>query len=119
MRKIVLLLFPIIIIGCEQTFDNVIDAVQNNYQVSSVSPTDSIMFRANDSLITIRINFTSSSEVSDVFCDIIASDQSKLNSSPLQLFDDDNNNRFFNDFPLSQFYPNGFYDIKYFVTNDD
>jgi len=84
-----------------------------------VSPTDSITFRANDSLITIRMNFTSSSEVSDVFCDIIASDQSKLNSAPFQLFDDNDDNRFLNEFPLSQFYPNGIYDIKYFVTNDD
>jgi len=119
MRKIVLLLLPIIIIGCEQTFDNIIDTVQNNYQVTLVSPTDSITFRANDSLITIRMNFTSSSEVSDVFCDIIASDQSKLNSAPFQLFDDNDDNRFLNEFPLSQFYPNGIYDIKYFVTNDD
>lgn len=118
MRKIVLLLLPIIIIGCEQSFDNVIDAVQNNYQVTLVSPTDSITFRANDSLITIRMNFTSSSEVSDVFCDIIASDQSKLNSSPFQLFDNDDN-RFKNDFPLSEFYPNGIYNIKYYVKNAD
>jgi len=119
MRKIVLLLLPIIIIGCEQTFDNIIDAVQNNYQVSLVSPTDSVTYREDDSLVTIIIIFTSSSEVSDVFCDIIASDQSKLNSSPFQLFDDNDDNRFLNDFPLSQFYPNGIYNIKYFVKNAD
>ena len=126
MRKIVLLLLPILILGCEQTFDNIIDVVQNNYQVTLVSPTDSITFRANDSLITIRMNFTSSSEVSDVFCDIIASDQSKLNSSPFQLFDNGDpstgdatsgDNRFANKFPLSEFYPNGIYNIKYYVKN--
>ena len=114
MRKIVLLLFPILIIGCEQTFDNVIEVSTKNYQVSLVSPTDSITYRENDSLVTIRIIFTSSSEVGDVFCDIIASDQLKLNSAPFQLFDDNDDNRFFNDFPLSQFYPNGIYNIKYF-----
>jgi len=119
MRKIVLLLLPILILGCEQTFHNIIDAIQNNYQVTLVSPTDSITFRANDSLITIRMNFTSSSEVSDVFCDIIASDQSQLNSSPFQLFDDNDENRFENDFPLSEFYPNGIYNIKYYVKNAD
>ncbi|MGB5849959.1 MAG: hypothetical protein WBH40_15835 [Ignavibacteriaceae bacterium] len=119
MRKIVLLLFPILIIGCEQTFDNIIDAVQNNYQVSLVSPTDSITFRAEDSLVTIRIIFTSSSEVSDVFCDIIASDQSKLNSAPFQLLENNDDNRFLNEFPLSQFYPNGVYNIKYYVKNAD
>ncbi|MFC2119717.1 choice-of-anchor X domain-containing protein [Bacteroidota bacterium] len=119
MRKIVLLLLPIIIIGCEQTFDNIIDAVQNNYQVSLVSPTDSITFREDDSLVTIRIIFTSSSEVSDVFCDVFASDNSKLNSSKIQLFDDNDNNRFLNEFPLSQYYPNGIYNIKYYVKNAD
>ena len=118
MRKILLLLLPIIIIGCEQTFDNIIETVQNNYQVSFVSPTDSITFRADDSLVTIVIGFTSSSKPGDVFCDIIASDQSKLNSSPFQLFDD-NDNRYLNDFPLSKFYPNGIYNINYFVKNAD
>ncbi len=118
MQKIVLLLLPIIIIGCEQSFDNIIDAVQNNYQVSFVSPTDSITFRADDSLVTIVIGFTSSSKPGDVFCDIIASDRSKLNSSPFQLFDN-NDNRFKNDFPLSEFYPNGIYNIKYYVKNAD
>ncbi len=118
MRKIVLLFLPIIIIGCEQTFDNTIDAVQNNYQVTSVGPTGSVAYNPDDSLITIRINFTSSSEVSSVFCDIFASDESRLNSSPFQLFDD-NNNRFLNDFPLSKFYPNGIYNIRYYVKNAD
>lgn len=119
MRKIVLLLLPIIIIGCEQTFDNIIDAVKNNYQVSFVSPSDSITFREDDSLVTIRIIFTSSSEVSDVFCDVFASDNSKLNSSKIQLFDDNNDNRFSNEFPLSQYYPNGIYNIRYYVKNAD
>ena len=119
MRKIVLLLLPIIFIGCEQTFDNIIDAVQNNYQVSLVSPTDSITYREDDSLVTIIIIFTSSSEVSNVFCDVFASDNSKLNSSEIQLFDDNDNNRFFNEFPLSQFYPNGVYNIKYYVKTAD
>ena len=118
MGKIVLLLLVLITIGCEQTFDNVIEVSTKNYQVSLVSPTDSITYRENDSLVTIRIIFTSSSEVGDVFCDIIASDQSKLNSAPFQLFDD-NNNRFLNEFPLSQIYPNGIYNIKYYVKNAD
>lgn len=118
MRKIVLLLLPIIIIGCEQTFDNIIDAVQNNFQVISVGPTEDVIYQPDDSLITITINFSNSSEVTNVFCDIIASDQSILNSSPFQLFDD-NDNRFLNDFPLSKFYPNGIYNIKYYVKNAD
>ena len=120
MRKIVLLLLPIIIIGCEQAFDNIIETNQNKYQVTSTFTThaDSFKYTPNDSLITININFTGSSEVSEVFCDIFASDDSKLNSSPFQLFDD-NDNRFKNNFPLSEFYPNGIYNIKYYVKNAD
>ncbi|MCZ6701418.1 MAG: hypothetical protein O6940_00085 [Ignavibacteria bacterium] len=119
MRKIVLLLLLIIIIGCEQTFDNIIDAVQNNFQVISVGPTEDVIYQPEDSLITITINFSNSSEVTNVFCDVFASDHSKLNSSPFQLFDDNNDNLFLNEFPLSQFYPNGIYNIKYYVKNAD
>jgi len=118
MRKIVLLLLPVIIIGCEQTFDDIIDAVQNNYQVTLVSPTDSVTYRENDSLVTIRIIFTSSSEVGDVFCDVFASDNSKLNPSKIQLFDN-NDNRFISEFPLSQYYPNGIYNIRYYIKKAD
>ena len=119
MRKIVLLLLPILIIGCEKTFDNLIETTPNNYQVILVGPIDSVTYTPNDSLITIRILFAGSSEVNEVFCDIFASDESKLNSSPFQLFDDNDNNRFFNEFPLSEFYPNGIYNIKYYVKNTD
>jgi len=126
MRKTGILLLPLIIFGCEQTFDNLIDTIQNNYQVESVRPIDSIAYHPGDSLITIRINFTSSSEVNDVFCDVIASDETKLNSSPFQLFDNgdssigddtEGDNKFANKFPLSESDPNGIYNINYFVKN--
>jgi len=118
MRKFGLLLIPLLFWGCDKTFENVIDVTRENYQVTSVSPTDSVRYSPDDSLITIRINFTSSSEVNEVFCDIIASDESKLNSSLFQLFDN-NDNRFKNDFPLSEFYPNGIYNITYYIKNPD
>jgi len=118
MRKIVLLLLPIIFIGCEQTFDNIVETVQNNYQVSSVGPTTDKIYQPDDSLITITINFSNSSEVTNVFCDVFASDQSKLNLSAFPLLDNGNNS-FKNEFPLSAFYPNGKYDIKYYVKNAD
>ena len=120
MRKIILLLLPILIIGCEKTFDNLIETNQDKFQVTSASttPADSFKYTPNDSLITININFTGSSEVNEVFCDIFASDESKLNSSPFQLFDN-NDNRFENDFPLSEFYPIGIYNITYYIKNPD
>ena len=118
MGKITLFLLPLLFIGCEQTFDAVIDSFQNNYQVISVNPTDSISYRADDSLGTISIRFEFGSEVGNVSCDIIASDDSKLNNSPFPLFDDNGDNRFSNDFPFSTLYPNGIYHIKYYVRNN-
>ncbi|RKY99911.1 MAG: hypothetical protein DRQ13_01410 [Ignavibacteriae bacterium] len=114
MRKFGLLLIPLLFWGCDKTFENVIDVTQENYQVTSVSPTGSFVYNPGDSLITIRINFTSASEVSDVSFDMIASDGSLLNSSPVPLFDNDDN-RFTNQFPMSEYYPNGIYDIKYYA----
>lgn len=118
MQKIALLLLPFIIIGCDTTFDEIIDSSPNNYQVTVVSPVDSFLYRAEDSLITIRIIFSNSSEVSNVFCDVFASDETKLNNSPFPLLDV-GNNRFSNDFPLSEFYPNGIYNVKFYVQNPD
>ena len=118
MGKIILLFLALIFIGCEQTFDNLIETNHNKYQVTSASttPADSFKYNTDDSLITLIVNFTSSSEVNEVFCDIFASDESKLNSSPFQLFDN-NGNRFENDFPLSEFYPIGIYNITYYIKN--
>lgn len=115
MQKIALLLIPLLFWGCDKTFENVIDVNRENYQVTSVSPTGNFVYNPNDSLITIRINFTSGSEVSDVSFDMIASDGSLLNSSPVPLFDN-NDNRFYNQFPLSEYYPNGIYNLKYYVN---
>ncbi len=118
MQKIALLLLPFILIGCDKTFDEIVDTSPNNYQVTVVSPVDSFAYRPEDSLITIRVIFSNSSEVSNVFCDVFASDETKLNVSPFPLLDV-GNNRFSNDFPLSEIYPNGIYDIKFYVQNPD
>jgi len=118
MRKFGLLLIPLLFWGCDKTFENVIDINRENYQVTSVSPTDSVVYNPNDSLITIKIIFTSGSEVSDVSFDMIASDGSLLNSSPVPLFDN-NDNSFENDFPLSEFYPIGIYNITYYLNKPD
>jgi hypothetical protein len=115
MRKFGLLLIPLLFWGCDKTFENIIDVTRENYQVTSVSPTNNVVYNPNDSLITIRINFTSGSEVSDVSFDMIASDGSLLNLSPIPLFDN-NDNRFSNQFPMSEYYPNGIYNLKYYVN---
>jgi hypothetical protein len=112
--------------GCEKEYDNVIENFNPDYQVKIVSPSDSIEYNPVDSLIIIRIEFNSTSNIQNVFCDVYASDNRKLNSSPLTLLDngkaangDDvsNDGSFANKIPLSTTYPNGIYNIKYFVTD--
>ena len=120
------LIIAFILLGCEKEFDNVIENYNPDYQVKLVSPSDSIQYNPVDSLITIRIAFNSPANIQSVFCDIYAADNAKLNSEPFSLLDngkiengDDLNGdgSFANKFPLSEFYPNGIYNIKYFVTD--
>jgi hypothetical protein len=116
-----------LLLGCEQEFDNVVENFIPDYQVILVSPSDSIQYNPVDSLINIRIAFNSAAKIQSVFCDVYASDNSKLNDSPLSLLDngkpengDDiiGDGSFSNKFPLSELYPNGIYNIKYFVTDN-
>lgn len=118
--------FALLFTGCEEEFDNVIDNSASDFQVTSVAPSDSIKFNFSDSLITIKINFNSSDNLQDVFCDVYSSANIKLNTQSINLFDNGKSEngdaaagdgQFANKFPLSQFYPNGIYDIKYFVTD--
>lgn len=120
------LLLIFIFIGCDKKYDNVIENSNPDYQVTLVAPSDSLRFNPLDSLISIRIAFNSATNIENVFCDIYASDNKKLNSSPLTLLDngkaangDDvaNDGSYANKIALSEYYPNGIYNIKYFVTD--
>ncbi|MBK7630527.1 MAG: hypothetical protein IPJ23_07485 [Ignavibacteriales bacterium] len=120
------LILVFIFIRCEKDYDTVIENYIPDYQVKLVSPSDSIQYDQVDSLITIRIVFNSASTIQSVYCDVYASDNSKLNTSPFSLLDngkiangDDvaNDGSFANKLPLSESYPNGIYNIKYFVTD--
>lgn len=120
------LLLVIIFIACDKQYDNVIENTNSDYQVKLVSPSDSIRFNPIDSLISIRIAFNSFLSIQNVYCDVYASDNTKLNTSPLSLLDngkiangDDvaNDGSYANKIALSEYYPNGIYNIKYFVTD--
>ncbi|MEO8232497.1 MAG: hypothetical protein ABI638_09445 [Ignavibacteriota bacterium] len=121
------LLLAIIFAGCDKQYDTVIENFNPNYQVKLVSPSDSIRYNRVDSLITIRIAFNNFSSIQNVFCDVYAADNTKLNSSPLSLLDngkiangDDvaKDGSYANKIGLSEYYPNGIYNIKYFVTDN-
>lgn len=128
MRKSYFLLIPLLSLGCEKTYDNLIDTSTENFQVTLVSPSDSITYNPSDSLIVVRIIFTNESQVNEVNFDMIASDGSKLNYSPVILLDNGNpdngdltadDNRYANKFPMSEFYPNGNYNLKFYVIQRD
>ena len=117
MRKAYLLLVPILIWGCEQTYDNVIDTSTQNYQVTSiVGIKDSIDLKTpGDSLLSPRVIFSSGSELSSVSFNVIASDFTQLNSSPVQMTKVANN-IYEGEFILSSQNPNGPYNVTFFVT---
>jgi len=129
MRKIyVAILLFAFISGCEKSFDDVVDIAASGYQVTGTNVYTSNTFKyvVGDSLITIYLSLNSSDGVASVFCDVIASDETKLNSDPFYLLDNGSSvsgderagdSRFTNKFPLSRQNPIGTYKINYFITD--
>ena len=123
-----LLFIPVIYFGCEKDFDSVVDQSPAVYQVIGVRTIDSVRYIPDDSLVLITIRFNLSKDLRSVFTDIYASDGSKLNQNPFNLFDDGKpengdfvkgDDTYSNKFPLSQFYPNGIYTIRYFAEDNN
>jgi hypothetical protein len=115
-----------ILSGCDKDFEEIIDVSTTSYQVTGTSSFSSFRYVVGDSVITIYLNLNSSSNISSVFCDIIASDGKKLNNNPVFLLDNGNaangdqtagDNRFTNRFPLSQQNPIGAYRINFYVID--
>jgi hypothetical protein len=113
--------------GCEKNFDEIIDVETADYQVTGTSSFSSFLYVEGDSSITIFLILKSSADVNSIFCDVIASDDTKLNNNPVLLLDNGNNangdqvagdNRFTNFFSLSRQNPFGTYRINYFVTDN-
>jgi hypothetical protein len=128
MRKAILLLIPLLIWGCEKTYDNLIDTSVQNYQVSMTNPSEIVIFNSSDSLIVVQIIFTPQSEISSVDFDIISPDGSKLNTSSISLYDNGNlengdtlanDKNYANKFPMSEYYLNGNYKIEYYVLQSN
>lgn len=120
----ILLLLSFFYFGCENDFDSLIDQSPAFYQVIGVRTIDSVRYIPNDSLVLLTITFNQSKDLRSVFTDIYASDGNKLNKNSFDLLDNGKaengdlvvgDNTYSNKFPLSQFYPNGIYTIKYFA----
>ena len=127
MKKYIYILLPFIFWGCQKDFNNVVDSTPSSYQVSKVYGADSVMYDPSDSLMTISIGFYTSKDIQTVSANVIASDNTQLNTDPVILYDNGNfsengdtvrgDNIYSNKFPLSHYYPKGIYQIQYFVTD--
>ena len=117
MGKVLLLLIPLLIWGCEQTYDNVIDTSTENYQVALIDRVkDSIDLKLpGDSLLTPRIIFTDQSNVNKVYFSVYNPDNLPLNSTQIEM-EEVSNNRFEGQYILTSSYPNGNYSMKFSVT---
>jgi len=121
MGKAILLLIPLLIWGCEQTYDNVVDTSTENYQVSEiVGVKDSINLYQfpGDSILNLKIIFTPQSDINRVYFNVIASNGSQLNQSPIEMLED-SLNEFEKQFVLSNQNPNGVYTIKFSATGSN
>jgi hypothetical protein len=119
MRKAYFLLIPLLIWGCEKTYDNLIDTSTDNYQVSSiVGIKDTIDLKVpGDSLLSLRLIFTPQSHINKAYFDIYASDNSRLNSSPVEMLEV-TENIFENQFILKRENPIGNYTVKFSATGE-
>ncbi len=117
MRKTYLLFIPLLIWGCEQTYENVVDTSTENYQVSLIAGIkDTVDLKVPaDSLLSLRLIFTPQSVVNKTYFSIIASDFTQLNSSPIEMVEI-LDNVFENSFVLTSQNPNGNYTIKFSAT---
>lgn len=114
MRKIYFLLIPLLLWGCEKTYNDIIDSGTDNYQVSSIHGIkDTVDLKVpGDSLLNLRLFFTPPSQVYKAYFDIYASDNSKLNSSPVEMYEiiDD---LYENQFVLKRENPIGNYTVRF------
>jgi hypothetical protein len=115
MGKYFLLLIPLLIWGCDKTYDNVVDTSTENYQVTSIEgikDTINLYDSPEDSLLNLKIIFTPESEVNKVYFSIFTSNNLQLNPSPVEMIED-SVNVFENQFIVTNKNPNGVYTIKF------
>jgi hypothetical protein len=119
MRKYFFVVVPLLFWGCEKTFDTVIDTSTDNYQVSSIAGIkDTVDLKVpGDSLLNIRLIFAPGSHVEQAYFDIYASDNSKLNSSPIYM-QEIITNIFENSFILEKENPLGNYTVRFFASGN-
>ena len=126
MKKLLLLLIPVLLGGCKKNFNNIIDSQPSNYQVKGTAAADQFKYVPYDSLMAISITLTSSEGIKNVFINVYDPDNNLLNDSPVELLDNGDvqngdttkgDNTYSNKFPLSHYYLKGTYQIKFYITD--
>jgi hypothetical protein len=129
MKKYFIFLIPLFLWGCSNKNNEILDSGITNYQVTNVNSFNDSLFVPGDSSIVISISFDTLAGINSVFVNIIAPDESILNSSPVPLYNDGNvalhgdtakgDKTFSNKYPFSQSYLNGKYTIQYYLINSN
>ncbi len=129
MNKISFLLIALLIAGCSKDYNNVVDVPVTNFQVMSVGTVNSFNFTPSDSILVLKIKFSSIEGVKSVYCDINTPDDKPLNNGHIELLDNGDisanrdsvsgDNIFSNKFTMSSAFSNGNYGINYYITSND
>jgi len=127
MKKLILLLIPILLGGCKKDFNNIVETQPTNFQIVRISTPSQFTYAPYDSLMTVNITLNTSANVKSVSVNLYDPDGNIKNNSGIQLFDNGNtdkngdtvkgDNTYSNKVPLSHYYPKGTYEIDYYVTD--
>jgi hypothetical protein len=120
MNKLLPILIPFIFFwGCQKNFNSVVDTQSlSNIRVANIGTANSFTYEPSDSLIVISIQLISSAGIQSVYANIIDPNFNQLNDSPL-ILNENGNNIYSNNFPLSHYYSKGTYQVQYFVTDEN
>lgn len=126
MKKYFLFLsFLLFINGCENIPEGTVDNSPGDFQVTSITKFDSLIYNAQDSLVPVSIQFTGNEGIAKVQLKVIEPSGDQLYY--LALYDDGDTEhsdvvkgdaKYSNRFAMMYDYPNGDYRMEYFVTTE-
>lgn len=122
MKKYILILIPLFFLGCKKDYNSIVDPPPSLYQAVSVVSADNFVYSPSDSVFNFAIILSGTSNINSVSCDIFGPNNMTINSSPvamsLQNTNPSDTNQYAASFPMSQSYPTGNYEIKFYVTDN-
>ncbi|MGE5681307.1 MAG: hypothetical protein ACM34K_10560 [Bacillota bacterium] len=130
MKKILLLLSIIYFLfsGCDKIPSGIVDNQQPDFQAVEINTPSRFVYTTKDSIFVSKVRFTPTEDVKSVWFDILKQDGSKLNSSPIYMYDDGNiangdsinNDKVYSGIiPLGINYNSGRFRLEYFVADNN